>query len=94
MNKLSIKINIAGRVYPMKVDADSEERIRRSVRIIDERLGYYQQNYATKDKQDLLAMCLLEFVAKNESVKDNKVEVGEGLEDMLKMLDNLLTDNI
>ena len=52
MSKLSIKINIAGRIYPMKIERKNEEGIRKSVKIIEERLKFYQQNYAIKDKQD------------------------------------------
>ena len=94
MSKLSIKINIAGRIYPMSIERENEEDIRRSVKIIEERLKFYQQNYAIKDKQDLLAMCLIEFTAKYETVKDKKVLKDEGIEDKLKVLDSLLTDNI
>ena len=94
MSKLSIKINIAGRIYPMKIERSAEEGIRKSVKTIEERLKFYQQNYAIKDKQDLLAMCLIEFAAKYETVKDKKVLEDDGIEVQLKMLDSLLTVNI
>ena len=94
MSKLAIKINIAGRIYPMRIERKNEEGIRKSVKIIEERLRFYQQNYAIKDKQDLLAMCLVEFAAKYETVKDKKVLEDDGIEDKLKMLDSLLADNI
>ena len=94
MSQLSIKINIAGRIYPMKIEKENEEGIRKSVKIIEQRLKFYQQNYAIKDKQDLLAMCLIEFAAKYETVKDKKVLEDEGVEEKLKVLDSLLADNI
>ena len=93
MSKLSIKINIAGRIYPMKIERRAEEGIRKSVKTIEERLKFYQQNYAIKDKQDLLAMCLIEFAAKHETVKDKKGLEDDGIEVQLKMLDSLLADN-
>ena len=34
---------------------------------IENRLKFYEQNYAIKDKQDLLAMCLIEYASKSES---------------------------
>ena len=67
---------------------------RKSVKIIEERLRFYQQNYAIKDKQDLLAMCLVEFAAKYETIKDKTVLEDDGIEDKLKVLDSLLADNI
>ena len=41
MDKLSIKLNIANRFYPMKIDRSSEEIIRNSVKKIDEVEKYY-----------------------------------------------------
>ena len=37
MDKLSIKINIANRIYPMKIERSSEEYIRKAVKKIEER---------------------------------------------------------
>ena len=74
---LNIKINIANRTYPMTINRDAEENIRKSVKKIEERLKFYEKNYAIKERQDLLAMCLIEIATKLESVsnstsKDNK----------------------
>jgi len=74
LDKLSIKLHIANRIYPMKIDRESEEYIRNSVRKIEERLKFYEDNYAIKDKQDLLAMCLIEYASKFETL-NNKKEV-------------------
>ena len=68
---LKIKINIANRVYPMTINRDAEENIRKSVKKIEERLKFYEKNYAIKDQQDLLAMCLIEIASKLESVTLN-----------------------
>ena len=94
MDKLSIKLHIANRIYPMKIERKSEEYIRNAVKKIEERLKFYEDNYATKDKQDLLAMCLIEFAAKYETVKDKKVLEDDSIEVQLKMLDSLLANNI
>ena len=68
---LSIKINIANRTYPMTIARESEENVRKSVKKIEERLKFYEKNYAIKDRQDLLAMCLIEVATKLESLNDN-----------------------
>ena len=39
-------------------------------------------------------MCLIEFAAKYETVKDKTVLEDDGMEDQLKMLDTLLAENI
>mgnify|MGYP001207528432 CR=1 FL=1 len=93
MDKLSIKINIANRLYPMKIDRKSEEYIRNAVKNIETRLKYYEDNYAIKDKQDLLAMCLIEYASKFETVNNKNIVEDDGLTDRLLKLDDILTRN-
>ena len=50
MDKLSITLNIANRVYPMKINRDDEEKIRKSVKKIEERIKFYEKNYAINIK--------------------------------------------
>ena len=94
MDKLSIKLHIANRIYPMKIERKSEEFIRNSVKKIEERLKFYEENYAIKDKQDLLAMCLIEYASKFESVSNKKVVDDEGLSEKLADIEALLSSNI
>ena len=93
MDKLSIKLHIANRIYPMKIERKSEEFIRNSVKKIEERLKFYEENYAIKDKQDLLAMCLIEYASKFESVNNEKI-VDDGLNKKLAEIESLLSSNI
>ena len=92
MDKLSIKLNIANRFYPMKIDRSSEEIIRNSVKKIDDRLKFYEENYAIKDKQDILAMCLIEYASKLEKINQNKFISDDGISEKLTNLDKLLVD--
>ena len=62
--KLSIRINIADRYYPLKIDRDDEEKIRKAARTINEKVLQYKQKYADKDTQDFLAMAALQFMIK------------------------------
>ena len=94
MDKLSIKLHIANRIYPMKIERKSEEYIRNAVKKIEERLKFYEDNYAIKDKQDLLAMCLIEYASKFETVNNKKVVEDDGLTEKLSELDAILTSNI
>ena len=94
MDKLSIKLHIANRIYPMKIERKSEEYIRNAVKKIEERLKFYEDNYAIKDKQDLLAMCLIEYASKFETINNKKVVEDDGLTEKLAELDAILTSNI
>lgn len=63
-DKLSIKVNVADRYYPLKIDRRDEEKIRRAARMINEKVLQYKQRYTDKDVQDFLAMAALQFVIK------------------------------
>jgi len=69
MDKLKIKISIAGRVYPLTIDRKEEEGIRKAASKIEDILKQFESNYAVKDKQDLLAMCALQVSTKLETIK-------------------------
>lgn len=67
MAKLKINIVIAGRTYPLSVkDAAEEEGMRKAAAKINDLISRFEQNYAVSDKQDVLAMCALQFASKLE----------------------------
>lgn len=63
-DKLSIRVNVADRYYPLKVEREDEEKVRRAARMINERVLQYKQKYTDKDVQDFLAMAALQYVLK------------------------------
>ena len=71
---------------------NSQEIIRNSVKKIDDRLKFYEDNYAIKDKQDLLAMCLIEYASKLEKINQNNIISDDGISEKLSNLDQLLSD--
>ena len=94
MEKLSIKLHIANRIYPMKIEPSSEEFIRNAVKKIEERLTFYENNYEIKDKQDLLAMCLIEYASKLERLNNEKSDQSELLMRKLIRIDKNISSNI
>ena len=65
MSSLSIKVTIAGRTYPLTIDREEEEVIRKAAAEINKNIDSLKNNYAVKDVQDLLAMTALQFATKN-----------------------------
>jgi cell division protein ZapA (FtsZ GTPase activity inhibitor) len=61
-DKLSININIADRMYPLRIERKEEENIRKAAKIINDKVVQYKQRYPSKDTQDCLAMATLQFV--------------------------------
>ncbi|MGB9746292.1 MAG: cell division protein ZapA [Bacteroidales bacterium] len=92
-DKLSIRVNVADRYYPLKIDREDEERIRKAARLINEKVFQYKQKYADKDNQDFLAMAALQFVLRLMDL-ENRVQdlsVWQELEKLDKELDDYLS---
>ena len=68
---LKIKVTIADRVYPMSISASQEASLRSSATKINSTIKKLEQNYAVRDKQDVLAMCALQYSAKLEQNNNN-----------------------
>ena len=83
-------MHIANRIYPLKIDRNSEEYIRNAVKKIEKRLKFYEDNYAIKDKQDLLAMCLIEYASKSESINNKTIVEDNGLTGKLTNIQTIL----
>lgn len=90
--KLKIKISIADRVYPLTVDPSQEEGLRSASRKIDAMIKQFEQNYAVRDKQDVLAMCALQFAAQVEQKQIDKNNLEESTKQKLQKLNDLLGD--
>ena len=71
-DKLKIKLTLADRVYPMTITTDQEASLRASAKKIDSMIKQLQENYAVRDKQDVLAMCALQYAAQLEKQSENK----------------------
>ncbi len=74
--KIKIKLTVADRVYPLTISPDQEASLRISAKKIENMTKQLEQNYAVRDKQDVLAMCALQYAAqlenqlKNNTMKD------------------------
>lgn len=78
MAKLKINLVIAGRTYPLSVNnTQEEEGMRKAATKINDLIARYEQNYAVSDKQDVLAMCALQFASKLEIADINKDATNE-----------------
>jgi len=91
-DKLSIRVNVADRFYPLKIDRSDEEKIRKAAKLINEKVLQYKQRYNDKDLQDVLAMAALQFVIKLLE-SENRFEVPQVL-DQIDELDEWLADSL
>lgn len=92
MGEISIKINIADRVYPLKVNTEEEEIIRRAAKLINDRIKELQESYAVRDKQDLLSMCVLHYATSTLKAEQKVMHEDTEVAEKVYQLDELLTD--
>ena len=88
--KLKIKISIADRVYPLTVELSQEEGLRSASKKIDVMIKQFEENYAVRDKQDVLAMCALQFASQVEQKQIDKAIDSDETIERIKRLNTLL----
>jgi len=92
--KLSIRVNIADRYYPLKIESEDEEKIRKAAKLINDKVSQYKTKYADKDIQDFMAMAALQFVIRLIEMEE-KTEEGDLIEKLQKLnaaLDELVNN--
>ncbi len=93
-NQLKIKLSIADRVYPLTIDPSQEEGLRKAAKKIEEMIKRFEKSYAVRDKQDVLAMCALQFAAQVEQKEIDKDIDTQQIEEKLIALNQLLHENL
>ncbi len=89
-DKLSIRVNVADRYYPLKIDREDEEKIRRAAKSINDKVFQYKSKYTDKDTQDFLAMAALQFVIRLIELESKSED--NGLMQKLRDLDSHLEE--
>ncbi|MFV0529834.1 MAG: cell division protein ZapA [Flavobacteriales bacterium] len=64
--KIKVKINVAGRMYPLTIAPIEEETVRRAGKNLNDMIKEFEKNYDVRDKQDVLSMCALMLSSKIE----------------------------
>ena len=89
-----IKLTIANRVYPLNVPLEQEEGLRTASKKIDLMLKHFEDNYAVKDKQDVLAMCALQLATQTEEENLSEAKVNEEVNSRLEKINQSIKDAI
>ncbi len=89
--KLSIKVSVAGRIYPLTIERHEEESVRKAAKLVNDKVTDYEQNYNIKDRQDLLAMTALNFASQYALEKESTHQDDKNLIERLEKLDKLVS---
>ncbi|TXF89456.1 cell division protein ZapA [Neolewinella aurantiaca] len=69
-DKNSILVVVAGRPYPLRVEAQEEGDVRALVKEINERFNDFQVKFSDRDTQDCLVMTLLTYADELRSARN------------------------
>lgn len=89
MAKLSIKVVVAGRTYPLTVEESEQTGVQQAADDINKRIQFLRDNYAVKDVQDLLAMTALQIAVKKNESQDAPV-IQQDISAPIRALEELL----
>ncbi|HIP47558.1 MAG TPA: cell division protein ZapA [Lutibacter sp.] len=94
-DKIKIRVTIANRAYPLNISSPNEEEgMRKAAKKINDLVMRFEQDYAVSDKQDVLAMCALQFASALEINEINKDENVAGATKKLIDLHQLLVEKL
>ncbi|CAM1371528.1 Cell division protein ZapA [Tenacibaculum litopenaei] len=95
MGKLKVNVVIAGRTYPLNVQSTIEEEgMRKAAKTINELIAKFEQSYAVADKQDVLAMCALQFASKLEIERITQESEDAEVLKQIAVLNQLLDEHL
>jgi len=94
MNNLLITVRVADREYRLNIDRKQEELVRVAAQTINEHVKKYAENYEFKDKQDLLAMVVLQNTVKSLELEKQLGFQQEQLSDKLDDIDKILSESL
>ena len=93
--KLKIKVTIGDRVYPLTIKSEGEEEgVRKAVKKINGLIRKFEENYEVRDKQDVLAMCALQFASLQEVNSIYNEQDEEIIENKLQQMSTLLDTHL
>ncbi len=94
MSTLKVKVNIAGRQYPLNINADEEEAVRNAGKEINRLIQEFEDRYAVTDKQDAISMVALQMVTKYNLLKQsgsgNDAEMDQKLGQLVEFIEREL----
>jgi len=95
MEELAVRIRICDRLYPMKVRATDETRVRTASNLINEQVKAYSGKFGIHDKQDLLAMvafdCLIDMLKSKDVTTQETQELAERVDALAQLVKQALT---
>ena len=82
---IPINIVIADRTYRIKTSVNDEEIIRKTVKMINDKIFEFKEQFAGKDMQDYIAMVIIWYATQNVGGDGNSMLNKEMIDSLMKM---------
>ena len=92
-DEISIKVNIADVVYPLKVFTEDEPNIRKAAKLINEKIRNYRDDYQLADKANLLSMVALQFAVEVIQLNDKNLIEDRNITSDIAEISQILSEN-
>ncbi len=86
---LPANILIGDRNYRLRVRPEDEEKLRKTVKLINQKIIEYKTNFAGKDMQDYVAMVLIWLATEQDESHSSTANTGE-LKNKIQNLQSLI----
>src|SRR6266850_1060160 len=93
---IPVTIMIGDRTYRLRIEPEDEEKLRKTVKMINEKIIEFKSSFAGKDMQDFIAMVLIWFATEQNKSGTEKIQLQETLEKISfleNMIDKYLIEN-
>jgi cell division protein ZapA len=90
---IAATVVIGDRSYRIKIDPADEETVRRTVRIINDKVIEFKTQFAGKDMQDYIAMVLI-WLSTEQANKAGLVPDEDGMTEKLSVIERLLDSQL
>lgn len=89
---MAINVPIGDRTYRIKIAPEDEEQVRKTIKIINDKIIEFKTEFAGKDMQDYISMVVLWYATQMQSGKTTVMEkdITEALIKMERQLDKKL----
>ena len=71
---IPVNILIADRTYRIRTNPKDEEAVRKTVKLINDKILEFKTNFAGKDMQDYIAMVIIWYATQNTSATSSLAE--------------------
>ena len=77
---IPVNILIGDRTYRLRIDPADEEKLRKTVKTINDKIIEFKTHFAGKDMQDFVSMVLIWFATEQNNAGKEKIKLQETLQ--------------